>query len=289
MKNLIKSILLISGIMVLFTSCESMLSDVDAPVSDPKLVVTAFLSPYDDTISISVRKSRPLYVPTTGYSDPFPFVSDATVTISDGMNSLNIPYSVANGKYLFRVEDMPIIPGKTYTLLVTTPDGYHAASHCTVPAETAPVVEVTSIDTLNQGGTMAKKVSLRFRDLPGNGHFYRLSVGAFYKYEYNAEDFFSEVGFERGMPFVSDKNKDGEYFTFRTTEIYAYNTTNDSLYISLLVTDENYYNYHRSFNTNQGDNPFSEPSPVYSNIEGGLGVFAGINGKITAYHMKTAK
>ena len=289
MKNLLNSILLISGMMVLFTSCESMLSDVDAPVSDPKLVVTGFLSPNVDTISIMVRKSRPLYVPSTGYSDPFPFVSNATVTISDGMNSLNIPYNIPNGNYLFRAEDMPVVPGKTYTLIVTTPEGYNATSHCTVPAENAPVVEITSIDTINQGGTIAKKVSLRFRDLPGSGHFYRLSVGAFYKYDYNTEAYFSEVGLERGLNYVSDKNKDGEYFTFRTTEIYAYNSTNDSLYISLLVTDENYYNYHRSFNSNDGDNPFSEPSPVYSNIEGGLGVFAGINGKITSYHMGAAK
>jgi len=46
----------------------------------------------------------------------------------------------------------------------------------------------------------------------------------------------------------------------------------------LALTDIHYYNYHRSVFNFDGENPFSEPSPVYSNIEGGLGVFAAFNG-----------
>jgi hypothetical protein len=39
-------------------------------------------------------------------------------------------------------------------------------------------------------------------------------------------------------------------------------------------TEEAYYLYHTSIDENESsDNPFSEVKPVYSNINGGLGVF----------------
>ena len=49
------------------------------------------------------------------------------------------------------------------------------------------------------------------------------------------------------------------------------------LHLSLLVVDDHYYNYHQSLLTNSVDNPFAEPAPIYSNFEGGLGVFAAYN------------
>jgi hypothetical protein len=47
------------------------------------------------------------------------------------------------------------------------------------------------------------------------------------------------------------------------------------LKVYLLNTCKPYYQYHKSLeNYNDGENPFAEPTPIYSNIEGGLGVFA---------------
>jgi hypothetical protein len=42
-----------------------------------------------------------------------------------------------------------------------------------------------------------------------------------------------------------------------------------------METDADYYKYHTSLNSYSGtDEPFTEFSPVYSNVEGGFGVFA---------------
>lgn len=51
------------------------------------------------------------------------------------------------------------------------------------------------------------------------------------------------------------------------------------LTLSLLHTDENYYRYHDAVSRQQdvGDNPFAEPVQIPSNINGGLGCFAGYN------------
>ncbi len=261
-----------------------MISDVEVPSSEPKLVVTGFLSPGDDTISITVRKSRPLYVPYQSWENTFPAVNNATVTLSDGTNSINLSFNSLTGSYIAPSSTMPIEAGKKYFLQVTTPDGYSVTSDCTVPSGNTPEVEITGIDSIEQYGSESKKVSFRFRDLPGKGQFYRVAAGTFFGDETSFYSYFYETGFERGEPYVSDKNKDEEYFLFRTNEISNSNSSsNDTLYVSLQLTDENYYNYHRSINSFGGDNPFAEPTPVFSNIKGGLGVFSAVYGRITKF------
>jgi hypothetical protein len=47
--------------------------------------------------------------------------------------------------------------------------------------------------------------------------------------------------------------------------------------IGLLNVDEHYYRYHTTLRLYSGDDPFSEPAPIYSNIVGGLGVFGAYN------------
>ncbi len=51
------------------------------------------------------------------------------------------------------------------------------------------------------------------------------------------------------------------------------------LTVSLLHTDENYYKYHDAVTRqgDTGDNPFAEPVQIPTNINGGLGCFAGYN------------
>ena len=276
------------ALLLTLTACDSMISEVEVPSSEPKLVVTGFLSPDDDTIHIVVSKSRPLNVPYQGWDYSFPVVNNARVTLSDGISTIVLPFNTPTGNYVTPSASMPVVAGNTYSLLVTTPDGYRATSSCTVPVETAPEVEITGIDSTNEYSYWSRNVSLRFRDLPGAGHFYRITAGTFYQDEYNYQSSFIETGFDRGEPYVSDKNKDGEYFLYRTWDIDSYSVA-DTLYVSMLITDEGYYNYHRSVNTFGGDNPFAEPTPVFSNIDGGLGIFAAVNGKITAFPLKTNK
>ncbi|NTW23942.1 MAG: DUF4249 domain-containing protein [Lentimicrobium sp.] len=286
MKNLKNPFLFIlSLIMLILSGCDSMISDVEVPDSDPKLVVTGFLSPADDTISIVVSKSRPLYEPTQGGENPFPVVNNAIVIISDGINSITLPFNPLNGAYQTLSEGFPIQPGSNYSLSVTTPDGYNATADCTIPEGIAPDIEITGIDTINEYGTVSKRVSFRFRDLPGQGQFYRIAAGTFYGEDYSYT-YFNETGFERGEPFVSDKNREEEYFLFKTWDIYEDNSPGNTLYVSISITDQNYFNYHKSVNSFEGDNPFSEPTPVFSNITGGLGIFAGLNGKITQHSLE---
>lgn len=51
-----------------------------------------------------------------------------------------------------------------------------------------------------------------------------------------------------------------------------------SVHTELLTISQEYYNFYDSFLQNRDSNPFVEPTSIYSNIEGGIGIFAGSNG-----------
>jgi hypothetical protein len=81
----------------------------------------------------------------------------------------------------------------------------------------------------------------------------------------------------------NDIGLNGKKFILRTIEFqpvyldYASWLDPDSAFlrIYLLSTDKPYYDFHKSLeNYSLGDTPFAEPSFVYSNVKGGLGIFA---------------
>jgi hypothetical protein len=49
----------------------------------------------------------------------------------------------------------------------------------------------------------------------------------------------------------------------------------DGFRADLLITDKDYFQYHNSIKKyTDGSNPFAEFSPVYSNVQGGVGIFS---------------
>lgn len=79
---------------------------------------------------------------------------------------------------------------------------------------------------------------------------------------------------------ISDELRDGGTFEVTFTN-YFFEIKDTSLHkltfqANLLETDDNYYKYHRSLEKyHDGDDPFTEFSPIYSNIKGGYGIFSG--------------
>ena len=74
----------------------------------------------------------------------------------------------------------------------------------------------------------------------------------------------------------TDKEADSESAIKSSTGLVQSFSNYDSAFIKiyLMNTEKSYYLYHKSIEDyNSGDDPFSEVTPVYSNITGGLGVF----------------
>jgi Domain of unknown function (DUF4249) len=100
---------------------------------------------------------------------------------------------------------------------------------------------------------------------------------------------------EPGSDFINDYKQDGKVLNFQKTDInmgfynndpnkqvnpYNLRTMIHNLSIFVAITDKAYYQYNKSISSGRGlndDNPFAEPVLTYSNINGGLGVFAGYN------------
>ncbi|MBW6489597.1 MAG: DUF4249 domain-containing protein [Lentimicrobium sp.] len=273
----------ISGLIACFffmSSCENMVSDVDVPLSDPRLIVHSVISPQDEFIKVIVSKSSPLYTQSNyNWEDRFPPVTNAVVKLTEGNNSIILPYNPELKAFSISAEFFPVIPGKTYNLEVTAPGGYYATATTTIPDFEVPEIEILDIDNISDMGNIAVMVNFRFRDIPGQGQYYRVAPGFLTGDDYYNETYVYEIGLSRGENYITDKNSDGEYFTFRTSEVYTGYNSNVKIYIRLFVTGESYYNYHRSVSSFEGENPFSEPTPVYTNINGGLGLFASTIGR----------
>lgn len=270
-----KIILALSAFFSLFLfSCNSFFeSDVDIPAEKPKLVVYGYLTAEDDTIKLSVQYSKPIYTVTNYYTEFYPPVTDATVKISDGSTTINLVYDAYQRKYVSA--EMQVMAGKTYSLEITTPRNERVTSSCTVPTSEVPIIEITSVEN-DSIYIYNRIINFRLRDIPGKGHFYRVLIAQIFSYSEFSQipDYVYHVPLQTGEEYFSDANKDGEYFIFRTAPLGLGESQVQEVTFYTSITDEHYFNFHKSVLGFQSDNPFSEPTPVYSNIEGGLGVFA---------------
>ncbi|WP_342088786.1 DUF4249 domain-containing protein [Dyadobacter sp. OTU695] len=296
---------------LLLAACESLVTDVDKgdlPQVESKLVVQCFISPQAARINVVVTESIPLFAEPDLKGGVIP---NAIVKLSDGSREIVIPFDTTNQLYSADKAALNILPGKTYFLSITSGvRSVHAT--CTVPA-IAIIPKTYEIDTSYSGSSSARDTSLTVKftwgDLPGQTNYYRvrasldleysvpeeLSAGQFKekrvrnRYNFNWDDAIGRNDFR------NDVNLDGADFnspigrvnlpdplSYSSGDGKVYTSYPKSKIISVTMevynTDEHYFKYHRSVQTRgDSDNPFVEPSLIYTNIEGGLGCFASYN------------
>ena len=275
--------------------CELTANNVEIPETRPKLVLTSFISPQDTLLTVNVGWSVPIYgTPPAGSQ-----LSDGTVvTLSDGTTTvrLSLDANVNPTRFSTPARNLPITPGGTYFLSVTTPDGLRARASCTVPAR-ANDQWTTSLDSAESvnGPRNAKEYSLgvKWQDAPGEGDYYRIfaeipgswtgAIGPPNRPS-RVDTVYFYLNFKQGDVYTQDRGQDGREFAVREAKFFPFSPGPGSgsvrlerkINVVLLTTDRNYYEFHRNVNQYQDseDNPFAEPTPLYSNVEGGLGVFA---------------
>lgn len=241
-------------------------------------------------------------------------LTTAQVSISDGEATARLRYQAPSQVFELSVKEFPIRAGRTYTLTVT--DGAKSArATCTVPARSVPVKGYTldSIET-NRFGNDSKVLEVDFTwdDPAGEVNFYRVDA-----YEvidapllnFNPADssvtetrrtFTNFFRIDRNnfrSVYQSDKNIDGTTFSSPVFQNNSLGLANYStlitingrailpkrgpervgVFLKLFNTDQPYFDFHRSLEAYQNDNPFTEPSLLYTNVQGGLGVFASYN------------
>lgn len=257
-------LLLIAGML---SSCEKLVTDVDVPKVEPRMVVFGFISPESEMTRIEVSMSRPVFGKPSNSVE----VTDAVVSITnDAGQSIQLPYVDTARAYVVWKQQYAIEPGRTYSLRVSRGTDQAKAS-CTVPTSVSTFSDVSARKTGAQGeGSPAYVITYRWADDAQETNYYRTVSGGSN----------SDMGGAFSYEFCSDVHDDRSYngkTISASCEVFDYwgGSPSSPLTVSvfLLSTDFHYYEYHRRRMNYYGDDPFSEPYPQYSNVDGGLGVF----------------
>lgn len=273
-------------------SCESYIDDVKLPEFEKKLTIFGFLNPEDTISYISVGVNQSLF----GELSRQPLPGVVSGTISDGDREI-IPW-VTNNWLRFRNSDFPIGYGKTYKIKVSNDEGLNLEATCTIPEKrqfrmTADTFSVISPYMYPDRSGRSVDFNFRFTDIAGEKNFYRVLAKArtYYTNPVNGKKFRNSTELGVDKDFISDAGKDGNEIISKTNYgmNYFFAGTYDSVFVTffLLNTEESYFLYHNSLQKyTSGENPFTEVTPVYSNVTGGLGVFTSYTIDSLVYRIK---
>jgi hypothetical protein len=262
--------------MIFAAACNKEAKNVILPDFQQKLVVNSFISPSDTVSVVKISSNKRIY----GDLDETETLGNLSATISDGNKTINlIP---ASSGFKFRPDDMRITEGNTYYLSVVSDKGLSAQAECTVPLKHHLIIEADTTKVIvNYGFTQEPEIHARIylTDAPGEQNFYRFSckmIEYTSLYHHNPQ-ICKIIGTENDI--FSDADNDGKKIFANSISVSE--TVNivdcDSTFIVIYIqnTDKAYYDFHRSLSKYSGGaNPFAEASPVFSNITGGLGIFA---------------
>jgi hypothetical protein len=280
---------------LLFTNCTKEI-EFDAQDIAPRIVVNSLFT-NDSLWTANISRSVGV-LETTSYTS----IEDADVSIFDG-NGVQVTTLTNQGDGLY-TSPTGATPqaDELYTIEVNAP-GYTSVN-ATNRIPTA--VQINSIDTVsstNSDGEDILETTINFQDPPANENYYMVEVlvkGTWIdEFEGDTIEFreplriscndinvetinrFNSGGFENTYLYLmlKDENFDGEDYALTFSVINYAELKDLELFgeIRLVNTSEAYFNYLKSFNMYQraSGNPFATPVQVYSNVENGMGIFAG--------------
>jgi Domain of unknown function (DUF4249) len=275
------SILII--ILIISSSCEREATNVILPEFTHKLSITSFLSPSDTISYVFVSSNQRIY----GELNSEESTGNLSAFIYDG--SREIALDTFNTGFIIRHDQMDINYGTTYKLRVISDIGLSAEAISTVPEKRIFFLKADTSSILEQyPGRPAERVfytTVTFTDYPGEDNYYKLfEVKTSYSTDPETgkvwENNSSYTLFKKS--FFTDNGMDGKEISQRTEGTgRGYYSSPDSdpdsvfMKIYLLNTEKSYFQFHQSLlNYDDGTVPFSETSPLFSNINGGLGIFS---------------
>ncbi|MEO5891738.1 MAG: DUF4249 domain-containing protein [Ferruginibacter sp.] len=262
-----------------FASCKK---DVNLTTPDRKIVVDAQISPADDTIKIILEYSKPVNtISNTGYSNNLlhdihnEFIG-AAVTLSDGITAKVIKRDPREGLFKIAQADFPLTPGKTYYLHVKNGLKGEVTAQTTIPQA------VTNAKYSFLGEQAAGEYNSRytnkfeFNDQLNKQHYYRLYSGQqsnSYPNELLYGNHLQESNAFTGTATIVVETIEPNLF-------FEHNPVTIKYGYFFSCSDE-YFKFYTSIENTKGlsNTPelLEEPVNIYTNIKGGLGIFAGYN------------
>ncbi|TDN96217.1 DUF4249 domain-containing protein [Sunxiuqinia elliptica] len=282
-----------------WSSCTKTI-DFQEAENEQQLIINGILTP-DSTFKIMLVKSQSI-LESSGY----PVVSGAQVTLKEDGTELGQAIE-KNGYYT--IPAYRPLPGKTYRLDVQS-GSKNLTTETYIPTS-AKIISVDTTTNKGQWGHKRKQFDLTFEDQPGDDFYrillvqellytmqikpdsmvymlsrstqYILSEDPVFNSLYNNIDNETlDMGPENNYQIFPDLYFNNKQYNVKF-EVYDSYRNNDILYqkstVHLQKLSKDLFNFLKYLNLHNyyRDEPFSEPVPVYSNIENGTGIFAGVN------------
>jgi uncharacterized cupredoxin-like copper-binding protein len=264
--------ILIPILIACAAACEKDVKKGLFPEFVPKLVITSFVSPADTMSVFQVSTNRPIFG-ELGKETP---LGNLSGSITDGEKEIRL--HSGTGSMYFRRKELSLEPGKTYSIHINNDKGLQATGTCKVPEKfdfnmRADTFRVSTSSYYNPYSFFLKTT---FRDEPGKENYYRIRVRYLTYNTSGTQKYITDNFLTNENEYFTDSfvNTEGEIGI--ETRLYTPGKYNDSCIIKvyLMNTEKSYYQYYRSLKDfSDNENPFQEASPVFSNIEGGLGIF----------------
>ena len=293
-----KSVLILQSfiLVVFFASCKKDASYVDLPEFRQKININAFISPDLSENVIFVSSSKPRYGELKGM-EPVGNLSMFIYEDSSQIQLDTIRELTKNVGYYFHIRNLKFKDGHTYRLKVKSDLGFEVEAISKIPFRRDFDINVDTLlrktydDFGNKLSTLTIKTSIM--DFPGETNYYRLLYA--YDSYVNGNPIRLGLNLDQGDIMQNDVGLDGKEIFLRSLEFnpqfmdspFWGNSDSTLLKIYLLSTDKPYYNFHISLlNYSMGDVAFKEPSFLYSNVEGGVGIFASFIVDSLIYRLK---
>lgn len=274
------SILIGVIIITFFSYCEKEIT-IDLPESEEKIVVEGWIEQGGCPI-VLLTKNSPYFAAVDSASLVGLIVTDAKVTVSDGINSEVLFLSIYDYflPFVYKGYSIKGEIGKTYSLTIEV-EGKTLTASTTIP-QLAPFDSVwfklePQKDTL---GFLWAHLS----DDPDADNFYRIFtkrinedrtfipiLGSAYEDKFfNGQSFAFSI--YRGIESFSDESEYENYHEM------GYFKIGDTIVVKNCSIDEAHYKFWRTLEQEMftGGSPFAAPTTIISNIQGGgLGVWGG--------------
>jgi hypothetical protein len=263
-----KKILFPFLLSIALVSCEQE-ADIELPDTAPKLTVSCFISPEQDSVTAFITWSRPVF---STNNDDRP-IDDLEVSITDGSSEAFFQYDFNIGQYVLSLAEYPLALGVEYTLRVKAPTGEEVEARTVIPAE-LPSIESATLDSSSYSNSFGEEINeftykTTLLNNSADFQYYRLIY-------YNEDVWFpgkeyasiESQSYSDDGSLVNDRLYMEENITY-----YGYNGAVSNKRLAVVHCSEAYYRYHKTLQNQTFGNPFAEPTIVYSNVEGGLGAF----------------
>jgi hypothetical protein len=264
---------LIIAAWIVVSGCEQE-ADIPLPKVEQKITVSCYISDDTDTVRAYLRWSDPVF--SNGVNEG-EMIEDAQVVLSGSGISRDFSFNANAQYYELPVQGFELIPGESYSLIIRTPDGTQASAETTIPyfqsdIRSASFERITEVNENNQYLDL-QYVTYRFETVLGNldseEPYYRII-----HYQKWDDPFVAATWYQSSNVWHAFDSGDDEESIMSESSFYGDDSTNVFHKAIVIHCSEDYYRFHKTME-NISYGPFAEPTIVYSNVNNGLGIFAG--------------